>query len=82
MISLQRNGLTHGFLLPENILLYSNNNQILYKLLDVELISRIPNSYERMILESDYFAPLDPELLHFLSNLESDIHYKSAYDIW
>lgn len=53
-----------------------------YKLLDVELISRVPNSYERMILESDYFAPLDPELLHFLSNLESDIHYKSSYDIW
>lgn len=61
LLCLKRNGMFHGFVIPENILMYNlSTNVPNFKLLDVKALSRYKSCFERMQAENDYFAPLDP----------------------
>lgn len=68
--------------MPENILMLNVAFQPVFKLLDVSALSRYKSCYERMIMENDYFAPLDPNmLLKFKQNNPID-EYDYECDVW
>ena len=67
LVCLKNNGEVHGFIMPENVLVLNKNSSTpVFKLLEVSLLSRYHNAYDRMVSEHDYFAPLDPSLLKSL----------------
>lgn len=72
----------HGFLLPENILMSNVGFQPVFKLLDVKALSRYGSCYERMLMENDYFAPLDPELLLKYKQNNPIDEYEFYSDVW
>lgn len=68
LVCLKNNNEVHGFVMPENILvLNKNSSNPVFKLLEVALLSRYHSCFDRMIVEHDYFAPLDPSLLKSLA---------------
>ena len=72
----------HGFILPENVLVLNKNSpNPIFKLLEVSLLSRYHNCYERMSQEHDYFAPIDPQLLKSLAQ-HQPTSYHAEHDIW
>lgn len=47
--------------MPDNVLVLNrNSSNPIFKLLEISLLCRYHSSYDRMIAEHDYFAPLDP----------------------
>lgn len=83
LLCLKRNGLHHGFVMPENILMYNLiSNMPNFKLLDVKILSGHKSCYERMVTENDYFAPLDQQLLKNYSVNNPVDEYSFENDIW
>lgn len=83
LLCLKKNGKTHGFIQPVNVLVYNKSAaKPVYKLLDVGLISGYESAYDRMMVESDYLAPLDPDLLNKFEQQVDSIQYHESSDIW
>lgn len=83
LLCLRRSNLYHGFVSPDNILMFNTKSkQPNFKLLDVQILSSYKNMYERMISESDYFAPLDPFHMKKFRNGEPISDFNSSCDVW
>ena len=73
----------HGYVMPANVLIYNNaSNKPLYKLFDVGLLSKHPNCYERMMIDKNYFAPLDARLLQAYQTKNYSLTYETSDDVW
>lgn len=83
LLCLKNNNKNHGFIKPENILLYNRESKKpVFKLFDVSLLSGINNCYRRMMEENDYFAPLDPDMMIAYGNGDVNVKYYESHDIW
>ena len=80
---LYKNNSTHGFVTPVNVLIYNKHApKPLYKLVDVSLVSKYLNSFERISRESDHTAPLSPRLLQAYAAKNYGVFYDKPDDIW
>ena len=83
LLCLKKNNKSHGFIMPVNVLVYNKSAaKPVYKLLDVSLISGYNSAYDRMMVESDYLAPLDPDLLAKFDQQVTSIQYHESSDVW
>lgn len=75
--------LTHGFVLPANILIFNASSiKPHYKLLDVALLSKHSNLYERMMIDKNFFGPLDYRLLKGYESKDFSLSYGTEDDVW
>lgn len=46
------------------------------------ILSKLTSAYDRMLHESEYLAPLDPELLSKLEQKVNYVQYHESADVW
>jgi serine/threonine protein kinase len=83
LLCLRENKKSHGFIKPDNILMYNKDSKKpIFKLFDVSLLCGLENSFQRMMQENDYFAPLDPDMMSAYSSHNSNVQFYESHDIW
>ena len=83
LLALKNTGLSHGFISPDNILVFNVESvRPFFKLMDTGLICKNQNSYQRMLADKDFKAPLDPDMLRDLREEDWTSVYDEHAEVW
>lgn len=72
-----------GFVKPAQILVLSPNKlEKIYKIVEFSPLNRTPHMYARMLVEKEYYAPLDPYLMKAFREKKREVNYNTGCDVW